>query len=88
MTKEEILESLKKEGFTSAHVIEGYAHAQYPKGYVTQPALVVVLQGNLICSVNGRDHVIQTGERFTIPVGAPYFLICGPEGCTFISTEN
>ena len=85
MTPEAWKEILRKEHFNevwthtdpAGHFYEGHSHPV--------DTVHVVLQGSIIVWAEGKEHLIQAGERLDLAKHMSHSAKIGPQGCTFLT---
>ena len=88
MKEEDLILKLKKEGFT--HVFTHTDHPGATYGDHTHPGVTahIVLSGEIIVNIGGKDTTYRAGERFDVDAGEVHSARIGNSGCRYIIGEK
>lgn len=88
MNKDEWEEKLRAEGFTDVSTWHDGSDVFYPTHSHNVLTAHVIIAGSMLLDVDGKEHILQTGERFDIPAGTRHSARMGPAGCTYTVGEK
>ena len=85
---ERYIQTLEKEGFTTAYEQQDPAGTVYPKHSHPGKVSIQVTDGSITYDLNGEKKEIVAGGRLNIPANAPYSAVVGPTGWIGIIGEE
>ena len=86
---ERALESqLRSEGFSHTFVWQDGPHAFYPDHTHAGLTAHVILDGEMMVTMNGAAQTYRVGDRFDVPSGAVHSAQMGPQGCRYLVGEK
>lgn len=87
MTKDQIIEQFKKDGY--AHVFEWHdePNTVYDEHEHKGRTAFYIVKGS-VTFTSGFDKSFKEGERFDVPPHVKHTAIVGPEGCDWIVAEE
>lgn len=88
MDEEEIIKSLRKEGFKGLFVHTDSPGAFYPEHTHSTETCHFVLEGEMTVYINENTETYSGGQRFDVPAGETHSARAGSEGCRYIIGEK
>ena len=88
MKDEEILNSLKHEGYNEVYVWvdkPGFVYEKHSHEYETK---LVILSGNIEVEIDGKKVNLTSGNDFVIPAWKEHSALVGPDGCKYAVGEG
>jgi mannose-6-phosphate isomerase-like protein (cupin superfamily) len=61
---------------------------RYPPHRHAATKLLAVLTGSMTVETGGRSHALRPGDRLIVPSQQEHEALVGPEGCTFLWSEQ
>ncbi len=84
---ERCIQTLEKEGFPYVYEWSDKSGTVYPEHSHTDKVTIFVTEGSIELTINGQAHLLKAGDRFDIPLQAPYSALVGPQGCQYVIGE-
>ena len=75
---------LRKEGFTHIFAGKEFPNIVYPSHTHPEIAAHIVVEGEMIITVERKRHVLNAGNRFDVPAGIAHSAKMGPNGCVYV----
>ncbi|GAB1450251.1 hypothetical protein MASR2M47_03070 [Draconibacterium sp.] len=69
------LETLKTGDSFKVYMVTGKKGMEMPLHYSTYEAVVIVQEGTGLLSIDGQEHLLETGSSFIIPAGRNHSLV-------------
>ncbi len=85
---ERYIQTLENEGFASVYEWQDAAGTVYEEHSHEGKVSIMVTDGSITFSLNGKGKEIVAGQRFDVPVGMPHSAIVGPQGWIGIVGEE
>jgi quercetin dioxygenase-like cupin family protein len=87
MNEEEWTLKLHEDGFRYVYVWEDEPQADYPDHAHPEKTAHVILEGEMLVTMEGGTCTYRQGERFDVPANAVHAARVGPRGCKYIIGE-
>lgn len=84
MTEGELEQQLKIDGYSQICVHEDQANFEYPDHDHPVDTAYVVLRGNMVVRLNGKEHAVREGDRLDIAKNVVHWARMGEQGCKFL----
>jgi quercetin dioxygenase-like cupin family protein len=81
-------EALAAEGFTNIYVWQDGPGATYPDHTHAGRTAHIILDGEMMLTMQGNSQTYRTGERCDVPAGAVHSARMGPRGCKYLVGEK
>lgn len=84
MAPEQWEQQLINDGYGQVCVHEDHANFEYPDHDHPVDTAYIVLKGQMVVRVNGKEQVVREGERLDIAKNAVHWAKMGEKGCRFL----
>jgi mannose-6-phosphate isomerase-like protein (cupin superfamily) len=84
----ELESSLHEEGFTRTYVWRDDPETFYPDHTHDSLTAHVILEGQMILTMNGKSETHYSGDRCDVPAGVVHSALIGPHGCRYLIGEK
>jgi mannose-6-phosphate isomerase-like protein (cupin superfamily) len=88
MDEKNLGEALEREGFRHTYVWQDGPNTFYAEHVHGSETAHVILNGEMIVTMNGRAKSYCAGERCDVPAGAVHSARMGPRGCRYLIGER
>lgn len=88
MNQQEAEQQLEDEGFSPIYLHRDEPHVLYANHTHAKSTTYIILEGEMILTVEGETRVVKTGDRFDVPAGAAHSVRMGPKGCKYLIGEK
>lgn len=88
MNEDDIINSLRDEGFKGLFIHTDPPGAYYPEHTHSSESCHFVLDGEMTVIMGGKTRIFKKGERFDVPAGELHSAKAGESGCRYIIGEK
>ena len=88
MSEKEFAEKLKIEGFSGIYIWEDGPGAYYPDHVHNKLSAHIILDGEMILTVDGKTILLKVGDRYDVPANTVHSARMGKGGCRYIVGEK
>ena len=88
MSEKEVIELLKKEGFSRVYVWEDSPGSFYPDHTHSYLSAHIVIEGKIKIRTKEGEFVFEKGDRFDVDEGEVHSAEIGEEGCRYVIGEK
>lgn len=85
MTEIDARKILEQDGFTQLYVHADGPNFLYPEHGHPVDTTHIIITGTMMIEQEGKEIVLQVGDRMNFPKGIFHAAKMGPQGCTFIT---
>lgn len=82
-----IMQLLRHEGWDPVPVNDPAGHV-YPPHIHPETKLIAVIHGSIEVKVGDDLYRCMAGDKLVVPGGQEHMAVVGPEGCTFLWSEQ
>ena len=86
--EQEWTEKLESEGYRTIYVVHDEAHKFYTDHTHDTDAMHILLEGDMIVTVDGETSMYKAGDRFETKPHQVHSARMGQYGCSYIVGEN
>ena len=79
---------LQEEGFNDVFTWEDGPNVYYPDHQHPDATARIILEGEMVVTVNGEARIYRAGDRFDVPARTAHSARVGPEGCKYVVGEK
>lgn len=88
MTEDEAKTQLESEGYSNVSAWLDSPDFSYPAHVHTLTTAHIIIEGEMVLTMEGVEHTLHPGDRFEVPAGMSHVATMGPDGCTYVSGEK
>ena len=88
MKEKELSAQLVSEGFSHTFVWQDAPNARYPNHTHEVETAHIILNGEMILTMDGVTRTYREGERCDVPANAVHSALMGPQGCRYLIGER
>lgn len=88
MDERQLSLQLQREGFSHTHAWQDGPNAFYPDHTHETETAHIILSGEMIVRMNGREVTYGVGERCDVAAKAVHSARMGPKGCRYLIGER
>jgi mannose-6-phosphate isomerase-like protein (cupin superfamily) len=87
LREHELEDELRKEGFKHTYVWQDGADTWYPDHVHAKGTAHMIVEGEMLVTINGKSRTYVVGERCDVPGGMAHSAKMGPKGCRYVVGE-
>jgi quercetin dioxygenase-like cupin family protein len=84
----ELESQLRNEGFTHTYVWRDDPEKFYPDHTHSSVTAHVILEGQMILTMNSKSETYFAGDRCDVPAGVVHSALIGSQGCRYLIGEK
>lgn len=88
MTKDQMIATLKQDGFAHIYEWRDAPGTEYPAHAHKGKVSFFITEGEIEMNVDGKITLVKAGDRMNVPVGISHTAKVGDEGCVFVVGEE
>lgn len=88
MDEEKLARTLAQEGFRYTYVWHDGPHVSYPDHTHPVETAHVILNGEMMLTMDGESRTYREGERCDVPAETLHSARIGPSGCRYLIGER